>query len=359
MAIWLPPSRTDIRPTPVAINELSTIASVWGLEQFINPAIAQDIGAPAGTITGIGNAAATVLVNLINSSSGTVPGHNLPAKATAPVAKINTLANLLAACVDSSGESSGACEGLFSAATAPGAKPPASTLAAALAIAMHPGNKVAALFDLARAATAYEPSLSAAPTDWTLAISYKPAGLDEPTGAALDQAGNVWIANYGPAVVKLGPTGHTLSPAAGFTGGGLEESFAIAVDAAGNVWVTNEQSPAEVNSGLGTVTKLAPNGAVLSGAAGFADGGLDFAQTIAIDNSGNAWIANFGNSTVTKLDSGGNAALTRGGLHRGRFELPGRNRDRRRGRRLDCQSEQQQRNRTCVQRCRALGSRGF
>ncbi len=322
MALWSLPSRLNIRATPVVIDELSTIASVWGLAQFINPAIAQDIGAPAGNITGIGNATATVLGNLINSSSSTTPGHDLPPKATAPVAKLNTLANLLAACVDSPGLSSGACEGLFSAATARGAKPPASTLAAALAIAIHPGNKVAALFDLARAATAYEPSLTAAPTDWTLAISYKPAGLDEPTGAAVDKAGNVWIANYGPAVVKLGPTGHTLSPAAGFKGGGLEESFAIAVDAAGNVWVTNEQSPAGVNSGLGTVTKLAPNGAVLSGAAGFADGGLDFAQTIAIDNSGNAWIANFGNSTVTKLDSKGIPLSPAAGFAGGGLNFP-------------------------------------
>jgi hypothetical protein len=318
----VPPSRKNVAALAIVIDELSTIGSVTALAQFIDPANPQSIGAPSRDTMGLEIGAATAAGNLFDPAAGTAPGPTLPSGASVPVAKLNTLANMLAACVVSSGPSSSACSGLFAAATPPGAGPPATTLAAALDIALNPANNVAGLFDLAAASTTYAPVLSAPPDDWTVAINYTGSALDEPTTAALDKNGNVWVSNYAPAVVELDPTGHTVSPAGGFTGGGLEESFAIAVDGADDLWVTNEQSPASVNSGLGTITKLQPDGTIVSGATGFFGGGLDFPLAVGIDLNGDVWTANFGNSSITKLDSKGDALSPPGGFTGGGLNFP-------------------------------------
>jgi hypothetical protein len=39
----------------------------------------------------------------VSTSTGTVPGLNVPAGTTVPVAQINTLADILASCVDTAG----------------------------------------------------------------------------------------------------------------------------------------------------------------------------------------------------------------------------------------------------------------
>jgi streptogramin lyase len=72
----------------------------------------------------------------------------------------------------------------------------------------------------------------------------------------------------------------------------------VAVDASGNVWVAN---------GWGnTVTKL-DNSGNLIGTYSFTGSG---AYGIAIDASGNVWIANSNGSTVTKMDNSGNLVGT-------------------------------------------------
>ncbi|HEV2644807.1 MAG TPA: NHL repeat-containing protein [Acidobacteriaceae bacterium] len=82
-----------------------------------------------------------------------------------------------------------------------------------------------------------------------------------------------------------------------YTGGGLNAPSAIATDASGNAWIAN--------SGNASVTELSSAGAALSGANGFTAGGFNVPSAIAIDTGGNAWVANAGNSTVTKLSADG------------------------------------------------------
>jgi streptogramin lyase len=123
-------------------------------------------------------------------------------------------------------------------------------------------------------------------------------------------------------VSEFSPTGTALSPAGGYTGGALEESFGITIDAAGHVWVCNEQSPATFNSGLGSITELASDGSVLSGASGFAGGGLDFPEALVADAAGNIWIANYGNSTLTELTNDGTALSPESGFTGGGISFP-------------------------------------
>ena len=122
--------------------------------------------------------------------------------------------------------------------------------------------------------------------------------------------------SVGNSVDVLSPTGSALSPASGFTGGGLNVPDGVAIDASGNVWVAD--------GGAG-VTELSPNGSALSPANGFRGGGLNFPDGIAIDGSGNVWVASTGNvgtsgnGSVTELAPTGSAlspasGFTGGGL---------------------------------------------
>jgi len=73
----------------------------------------------------------------------------------------------------------------------------------------------------------------------------------------------------------------------------------IAVDGGGSVWVANYRAP--YLSKLAGSTAAVP-GAALSPATGIgADAALLEAYAIAIDASGNLWVSNQGNSTITKF----------------------------------------------------------
>jgi hypothetical protein len=82
-----------------------------------------------------------------------------------------------------------------------------------------------------------------------------------------------------------------------YTGGGLNAPSSIAMDASGNAWIAN--------GGGASVTELSNAGAAVSGASGFTAGGFSAPSAIAIDGSGDAWVTNAGNSTVTELSAGG------------------------------------------------------
>ena len=78
--------------------------------------------------------------------------------------------------------------------------------------------------------------------------SYTGSGsIYHPQGIALDGAGSLWVANYrAPYLTELSAAtsaspGAALSPAAGLgADAALLEAYAIALDASGDIWVTNQ-----------------------------------------------------------------------------------------------------------------------
>jgi streptogramin lyase len=93
-----------------------------------------------------------------------------------------------------------------------------------------------------------------------------------------------------------------------YTGGPLNSPQALAVDGSGNVWIANTAGS--------TAVEYSPIGELL----GSYDPGsvLNFPWGIAIDTSGNAWLADTGNNDIVGLDPSGNqvgSALTGGGLN--------------------------------------------
>ena len=86
--------------TYITVNEVTTVASIWPLAPFAN-AYAQ-IGSSTADAQELG-AAFDQVQELDNTSTGAMPGPLLPPGYASPIATINTLADILGACVNSTG----------------------------------------------------------------------------------------------------------------------------------------------------------------------------------------------------------------------------------------------------------------
>jgi streptogramin lyase len=268
--------------TFISLNEVTTVASVWALAPFMNgPA---NIGAPASNVAGLNNAFADVN-ELASIATGSAGGAGVPAGMTVPVAAINTLADILAACINSTGADA-ACTTLFAGATA-GGNAPADTLTAAMNMAQHPGAGVAMLYPLASPQSPFVPTLADQPSDFTLAATI--SGFSKPSAVAADAGGNVWVTDS--SANTLTELGHSGAPV--MTVPGMSAPSAVAVDQAGDVWVAN----------AGNVAKVTVGGAVST----FTGGGLSLPQSIAIDGQGNVWLANAGNGMLSEFSNSGGA----------------------------------------------------
>jgi streptogramin lyase len=281
----------------IVVDEATTVASAWSMAQFLSAGA--QIGATAANNSGLTLGAATA-ANLVDIETGATPGANFPVTGAAPIAKINTLANILNACIVSSGASSPACAQLY-AATTTASGVPSNTLDAVMNLVQQPGNNVATIYTLSSVTSAYTPKLSAAPTDWTLFVTYSGGGMDSPSAVSIDSQGNVWVANYFAAASLFSNTGVPAFPS-GLTGNSLRDSYGGAVDVGDTMWIANEQSSSGVNGGLGSITLLNSSG---NSPAVYSAGGINFPLAVAFDTSGVAWIADYGNSHVTLLDSSG------------------------------------------------------
>jgi hypothetical protein len=125
-----------------------------------------------------------------------------------------------------------------------------------------------------------------------------------PQGVAVDQRGYIWSANfYGDSISQFSGTGTVVSP--GYGAEGLNHPQGIAIDGAGSVWATSVRSADGAKNP--TVTQLAGSGdaspgRALSPAGGWvADADMLVPYATAIDASGNLWITNFGNNSLTEV----------------------------------------------------------
>jgi streptogramin lyase len=345
----------------IVVNEVSTVAAVYSYAGFISDPTHVSTSNTALAATALQNAGAAYS-NLLNASSlalATTPAGN----GTVPQSEINTLANILAACVNSTGPASTQCSTLFSNATNNGVDAP-DTATAAVNIAHNPGPSstiVGNLFGLQTATSPFQPMLSTAPNDFTIAISYTGGGLNALYDIAIDAEGNVWVANQnGNSISEFNPAGAALSGSSGFGSGHLSGPYALAIDSSSNVWVTNNgttglsefnsfgtvnsnspfsgggiSSPLGIafdsqgniwtnNTGASTLSKLNSSGSPVSGSAGYTGGGLDSPQGMAIDISGHIWTANYGGggTTISEFGSGGSPISGSEGDSGGGLNLP-------------------------------------
>ncbi len=112
------------------MNEITTVGSVFARAPFMSSIAA--LGSSAANTTGLTHAFASVN-KLVNVGTGAAMGSALPAGAVGPVSEIVTLADILAACINSTGGTAGdstACGTLFSLATSAGGTAPTDTVQA-------------------------------------------------------------------------------------------------------------------------------------------------------------------------------------------------------------------------------------
>ncbi len=260
--------------THVVINEVTTVAAVYALAPFMATNAATpggSLGASSTNSQGITQAFATAN-NLVDTSAGAASGASLPTSATVPVAELNSLADIIAPCVNSNG-SSGECSTLFADATPSGGSAPQNTIDALFDIAQNPSNNVTALNNLVTGTAPFRPTLSSAPNDWSMAINYTDTTLNSPQALVVDSGGNIWVGNNaGNSLTKFSNSGTVLSGASGYTGGGLSGPRWAAFDTSGNIWLTN---------GNDSLSKFNSSGTALSGAGGYTGNGLSSPQGIA------------------------------------------------------------------------------
>jgi hypothetical protein len=343
---------SQIKSTTTAqLNELTTVATVFALAQYISPGngpggvqigtdAANNIADTGSSATvanavayqgaiGLNNAVAG-LVNLASISAGTaviamphtgtsasVSGY-VTVTATPETAKLTTIANIIAACVNATSSSSNSCTDLLTSARPPSVASVTSqpsgtfvtaqdTIQAAYYMAVNPidagtftlcttnsnaTTNLGCLFNLAGISPTYPAGLTSAPTDWTLSVSYsayttpgtgvKTASglavapntcsngayfLYGPQKGAIDAYGNLWYVNasqHGANIVAISPIGVPLfcklaiSPYNPF-------SSAITIDTSGNIWAS--MTDTNTLSTLATIYEVPAPGAVPASAA--------------------------------------------------------------------------------------------
>ena len=139
-----------------------------------------------------------------------------------------------------------------------------------------------------------------------------------PCGVAVDNAGNVYVADtFNSTIRKRTSDGGvtTLAGSAGQSGSTdgtngvalFNYPFGVAVDSAGNVYVADTyNSTIRKVSGAGVVTTLAGNPALSGSADGQNAAALfNYPSGVAVDSAGNLYVADTGNHTIRKVTSGG------------------------------------------------------
>jgi hypothetical protein len=242
-------------PLPDANSNIDTLrADSTGEERLIILNLTNTVALLANAATGQAVSSTTIAA----ASNGNI-APTVTLTATPETAKINTLANIISACINGATAATPACGTLFSSAAPPpanvtnlnpGSPFPAATdtLQALFFIFTNPANgnltNIGNIFGLAPAVGApYEPALAVQPTDWTVGVSYASTStcgtggsfIFSPTDINIDGQDNVWFNNAqaGGNLSSISFTGapfHCVNFDAGLTSSGGT------VDSSANVW---------------------------------------------------------------------------------------------------------------------------
>jgi streptogramin lyase len=303
----------------LVINEVTTVAFAYAVGGFATTPY--NVSAAPSGATALANAFANA-TNIVNVQSGLAPAAPLSnANATNPQKQLNTLANILSSCVNTTSATSIQCTRLFQYATT-SAGVQATDEGSAIfnivgnqamqntASANTQAQNMTQLYNQLSGQTPFSPYLTSAPTDWTMPIVYKNAispygtntvnGVSTITSGAFDIAadteGNMWIGDEVNGAIEITPLGARSVHDTNKSGTAFGEVKGVAVAPSGDIWVsdaTNNQITLLDSGGTAAVTTPA------------ASGGLTGPAMIAFDSSGNGYVANDGNGTMSVFDTSG------------------------------------------------------
>lgn len=331
----------------IAVNEVTTVAMAYAFAQFgrtslfgtalssqsagtLTPAI--NFATSSTNVQGVANAAA--MANLLaNPVDGTSPGYNGNGVWNSPLTisglgnsgatgaiaefwQVNTIADILGACVNSAGvagssDTTSNCAVLFNnVVPLAGTAAPADTAQAALALALTPNVPAANIANLYAKIPATAPFLpyvlpnAAAINDFSIAVQMKPTVpgtstelIFEPSWIGTDSNGNIWVANssavttHPASFLEIAPNGVPMP--AGTASGNTAANYLINSYTKGGVvkpFTGDYQIKAD------GVTYVSINSGVQQGS---------------IDPNNNVWASDFGSDAVMKISgSGGPGAGT-------------------------------------------------
>ena len=294
----------------VWMNEVSTVAAAYAFAGFATDAthVANDeavIGNITGGLahTGMVNAFANA-ANLVNVATGTAlttTGNSSASGQSAaiivPQAQINTIADILAACVnttDTTGTTpgpSGTCSTLFANALSTSGATPTDTATAAINIAKNPTANVATLYGLINGQPAFVPDDPTQPADFTISILY-PQGGTGTVGLAIDGLGNAYgVYGGGATVYRITPAGVETALSTGAT---ATQPRRLAIDANNNVWVPSDAS------GTGAIFMFTPTGTTPTTYTAVDTTGTTVGSLISVAFDPNGYLWALGASTVKK-----------------------------------------------------------
>jgi hypothetical protein len=332
----------------VNMTEVTTVATMAALQQYFNPASVSTPTAIAESFAtdGTGQAktaisnAFNLISNMVNLANGqalttkTIPYGSIvvgtgasgtSVTATPEAAKINLIANILASCVNNASATAANCTTLFNNATPPDptttSRPygtsfsnASDTLQAAYYMLTNPTNgsttNLTNLFNLSSAIGApFQPSLTSAPSDWTIAISYSSTStcgtntghlINSAQDIAIDTYGGVWIANNEPAKGNLTLLSSNGIPVTCLSvGSGANTGIAIdslgAIGQISNIWLAD--------SGSSNVYRYKPGNATPTA---FPITGVP--RAIAADGTGNIYYTTPATTTLYELPQATTAA---------------------------------------------------
>ncbi len=280
--------------TFIFIDELTTVVAVQTLAPFMTDYA--HIGSAPSSTSGVGGAFATA-TSEVDFSTGQFAGGQ--ANLVLPYVTLNTMADIIGACINSSG-GSGPCSTLFSNTGGT-----SNTIDATLAMVHSPGQSTATLYGLIPAAPPFQPYFTSVPTDFTSTVGYTVPSFVQ--GGALDSNGQVWLYfggyNYDPASnTSTDSPGYiavydnnfnqlfTVAPGTG----GLYYPSSFTADASGHVFAINANN---------TISEFASNGSALSPAGGWPTG---LSGTFSPTGTGNNQVTNATQGGPIGVDAMGN-----------------------------------------------------
>jgi len=133
---------------------------------------------------------------------------------------------------------------------------------------------------------------------------FGPGVLADPFGVALDQHGNVWVADRGGdrdagGVAEFSPGGRLVTAFGGHGRSALNHPSGIAVGPDGNIWVTD--------TGADQVVEFSPQGRQLTafGSSGSGNGQLNDPQDLVVAPDGDVYVADQGNNRIEEFSPSG------------------------------------------------------
>ncbi len=219
-------------PDLINITPVTTVATTAALQRFMSwvdcskilgntqTGVCLDIRGDLGLSRRV--ASVNALVNVAKGSASAFMKQTDSSPVRTTLLKLDTIANLLAFCIDSPSESSEACAGTFDSMSW---LPTQNTLAAALEIASGPvTNRNQSLYDRAAQHVVFKPALSKAPSDWTVGgqtfilvannsklddgNTLSAYAFDPSNGALIPVNGSPFAAGNGLTSAAINPTGN-------------------------------------------------------------------------------------------------------------------------------------------------------